>query len=72
MNISKAMSEEEVKELRSKIFYGLALSDWRMLKVKSSRNETIVTKTDGKVVELSARSAFRRLFGDSKEFPKIY
>ena len=66
------MSEEEAKELRSKICYGLALSDWRMLKDKSSRNEDIVTRREGKIAILSARSLYRELYGDSKEFiPRI-
>lgn len=65
------MSEEEVNELRSKICYGLALSDWKMLKEKSSRNEKIVTRHEGKVAILSAKYLYRELYGDSKEFIPI-
>ncbi len=61
------MSEEEAKELRSKICYGLALSDWRMLKEKSSRNEKVVTKRGGKIAVLSAKYLFREIYGNNKE-----
>lgn len=63
------MSEEEAKELRSKICYGLALSDWRMLKEKSSKGEQVVTRREGKIAILSARYLYRELYGNSKEFP---
>lgn len=62
------MSEEEAKELRSKICYGLALSDWRMLKEKSSRNEKVVTRRGGKIAVLSARYLYRQIYGKCKEF----
>lgn len=62
------MSEEEAKELRSKICYGLALSDWRMLKEKSTRNEEIVIRHGGKIAILSARYLYKELYGNSKEF----
>ena len=65
------MSEEEVKEFRNKLCYGLALSDWRMLKEKSSKGEKIVTKRGGKVAVVSARYLYRELYGSSKEFPDI-
>lgn len=65
------MSEEEAKELRSKICYGLALSDWRMLKEKSFRDEQVVTRHNGKVAILSARTLYRELYGNSREFPPI-
>lgn len=63
------MSEEEAKELRSKICYGLALSDWRMLKEKSSRNEKIVTRRGGKIAVLSARYLYREMYGNKGFVP---
>lgn len=66
------MSEEEAKELRSKICYGLAISDWRMLKEKSARNEKVVTRRGGKIAVLSAKYLFREIYGNSKDFsPKM-
>lgn len=63
------MSEEEVKDLRARINYGLALSEWNMLKQKAIRNEKVVTKSRGKVCEVSARYLMKKLYGNSKMFP---
>ena len=63
------MSEEEVKELRDRIDYGLALSEWDMLKDKAMRNEKVVTKSRGRICEVSARYLFKKLYGNSKVFP---
>lgn len=65
------MSEEEAKELRSKICYGLALSDWRMLKEKSSRGEQVVTSRGGKIAVHSAKALYKKLYGNSKEFVPV-
>ncbi len=56
------MSEEEINELRSRICYGLKKAEEEMLREKALHNETIVTYSNGKIRELSARYVYRKLY----------
>ena len=65
------MSEEEVKDLRAKLNYGLALAEWDMLKEKALHGEKVVTLSRGKVSQVSARYLFKKLYGSSQQFPGV-
>lgn len=55
------MLDNEWKELSSKLHYGLALAEQRMLEQKAERNEKIVLSTsDGKIKTVSARTLLRK------------
>lgn len=63
------MSEQEVNLLRDRICYGLQVAEWKMLKEKALRNDTIITKTHGEVKEVSARYMYKKIYGGQKDFP---
>ena len=56
------MSQEEINELRERICWGLQKAEENMLKEKALHNDTVVTMTNGKIREMSARYLYRKLF----------
>lgn len=56
------MSQEEINELRERICYGLQKAEENMLKEKALHNDTVVTMSNGKIRELSARYLYHKLY----------
>ncbi len=56
------MSKEEINELRSLICFGLRKAEENMLREKALHNDTIVTMSNGKICEMSAKYLYRKLY----------
>ncbi|MBO7576777.1 MAG: hypothetical protein J6T03_04830 [Bacteroidales bacterium] len=65
------MSEDEITQIRTHVDYGLARAEWCMLKEKALRNDKVVTLSQGKPCAVSARYLYRKLYGNTKEFPSF-
>lgn len=62
------MSEEEAKDFRGKVLYGLALTEWKALKVQAEHNQKVATLLHGRPGEVSARYLYRKRYGNAKTF----
>ncbi len=62
LKILSNMSQEEINDLRERICFGLQKAEENMLKEKALRNDTVVTMTNGKIREMSARYLYRKLY----------
>lgn len=55
------MSQDEIRELRERICFGLKQAEVNMLREKAMRGDTVVAVSNGHIKELSAKYLYRKI-----------